>query len=228
MRFVRLLVTAAEGLQEEGSSQTQLQEMVQFFYKNKTSDSGTSLVDFNQLEMQVESLSSHVETLRETNGEKKHSLNILANKYELIKSEFELYKLELEENKKLKEEKLACTLLIEAKANKSLQEDWDRLEMEALENLMREKRRKLHKEEVKAFKKQFKEMVCDYEIVDFKRSEDTGPLKECEEMWKRLMMEYTSSLDQNIKAIIFAPTTGQADSNEQKIIQQQTAKVGVS
>lgn len=180
----------AEGLAEEGDNKTQLQEMLDFFYSKQPQMEGAAEDDYEALEMEVEKLSSRIDDLRHSRVQKKNQLNLLYNKYELMASELQLFLLDQEDKGILDLSVLPTTLLVLEKERDNLLEERRRLEEDLMKNLMADRRKKVTKEDLKNFKKQFKDTVAFYDIVGFKRSNDNKHLREHEDLWKRLLFQY--------------------------------------
>lgn len=142
------------------------------------------------MEMSVEKLSSHIDDLRHTKAQKKNHLNLLYNKYELVTSELQLFLLELEDKKNLDLTILGTDLIVTEKEKANLLEERKRLEEDLTRNLLADKRKKVTKEDLRDFKKQFKESVAFYDIWGYNKSTDNRFLRHQEELWKNLLWEY--------------------------------------
>jgi len=189
----------SEGLTEEGDSRTQLQEIIDFFYKKQPEMSGASAEDYEALEMVVEKLSSQIDDLRANKEQKKAHLNLEFNKYELMKSELEMFFLEQEDRKNLDYSVLNTTLYTTEAEKASLLEERRRLEEDLTRSLINDRRKRATREDLKNLKKQFKESVAFYDIYGFKKSNGSQYILQQEEKWKRLLLEYANLTNRSIQ-----------------------------
>lgn len=180
----------AVGLAEEGDNKTQLQEMIDFFYSKQPRFEGANEEDYETLEMEVEKLSSHIDDLRHSRAQRKNQLNLLYNKYELMSSELQLFLLELEDKKNLDLTILPTDLIVTEKEKLNLLEERKRLEEDLTRSFLADKRKKATKEDLKIFKKQFKDSVAFYDIWGYNKSSENGFLRHQEDLWKNLLLEY--------------------------------------
>jgi len=170
--------------------------MIEYFHKKKNGGEGSLSSDYESIEMSAEKLSSLIDELRSTNSTKKEKLNLLANKYELLKSEHELFLMELEDKSKKIQPAGGDTFLIVPKVVKeNILAERQRLEDDMVKGMLADKRKKVTKEDLRVFRKQFKESVANYEIVDFNPSQDQSFMHLQEALWRRLLLEYFANFD---------------------------------
>lgn len=155
--------------------------------------------DYEALEMIVEKLSSQIDDLRLSKEQKKVHLNLEFNKYELIKSELEMFMLEQEDKKNLDFSVLATTLYVKETEKVSLLDERRRLEDDLTRSLINDKRKRATREDLKILKKQFKESVAFYDIYGFKPNKGSEFLVQQEEKWKRLLLEYSNLTDRSLE-----------------------------
>jgi hypothetical protein len=164
--------------------------MIDFFYHKQPKLEGSVEEDYEALEMSVEKLSSRIDDLRTSRAQKKNQVNLLYNKYELMNTELQLFLLELEDKKNLDLSLLPTNLIVPEKEKVALLEERRRLEEDLTKSMLNDRRKKVSKDDLRNFKKQFKESVAFYDIYGYGKSNDTKFLKEQEELWKRLLLEY--------------------------------------
>jgi hypothetical protein len=165
--------------------------MIDFFYSKQPRFEGANNEDYEALEMSVEKLSSKIDDLRHSRAQRKNQLNLLYNKFELMSSELQLFQLEIEDRKNFDLTILPTDLIVPEKERLALLEERKRLEEDLTRSMLADKRKKVTKEDLRNFKKQFKDSVAFYDIWGYTKSTDNGFLKHQEELWKNLLLEYS-------------------------------------
>lgn len=190
---------------------------------------GAADFDFQTVEMQAEKLSADIEQRKSRNNRKKEQLSLLANKYELLKTELEMIEVEVQAKiSAVEEHHIKPLLVVEKKVCDKILDDRQHLE----EDLTREfvakasKKGKVSREAVREFKMEFnKKMDAQFELVAFRKASEKEQLQREEEIWKRILMEYTNILENTMFLKDALPSAGPDAENFAAIIKQNEQKV---
>lgn len=190
---------------------------------------GAAETDFQVIEMQAEKLSADIEQRRTKNNRKKEQLNVLANKYELLKTELEMIDVEVAAQISAVEEyRVKPLLIVEQKTFDKILEDRQRLEDEMTRDFVAKatKKGKVSRDVVRDFKMEFNQkMDAQFDLIPFKKASEKEQLQREEEIWKRIMMEYTNILENTMFLKEALPSAGSDADNFAAIIKQNELKV---
>jgi hypothetical protein len=150
-------------------------------------------------------------------------LNKLAHRYEALKEEYEAFLSRLEAKKNTVMSQLPTHLIVEKKVKREILEERDRLEADTLNQLVKEKKRRLNPQECKLFKAHFKETIGNYKIVDFEASHNTEHLRAVERLWKSLLLDHAAGVYDGLYEE-FAKDNGDLSKKEEAVLKKRVSR----
>ena len=194
----KLLVMAAEQQYDEDSTESRLQHIIEFYYKQKpqyTKQPDPRSLRYGEIEMEAEILSHQIEELRTKSVKAREQLNLAANKHELMRDQYRLFMIDLEDRSQVYQDALKVYLVAENQTFKKLQDDRAVLEEEVIQNKLRsEKKRKFSKEEIRNMRLEFRQTIDTYDIYDFQKSDNSSLMMQRELIWRRGLLTYSNAV----------------------------------
>lgn len=170
---------------------SQLEQMLKFYVRHNAAGGNTEPnTKWEEIEMRAEEAAAGIEKQKHSNKKKTAELNMLANKYEGLKIEYECFLEQIEEKYKTEFTFHNGMLLVESKFRKAALDDREKHEAEAMKNLQKDLGRKLNIQEVRVFKTQYKEKLMNYKLLSYIGSKNSAQVNHTRQMWKRIVFEY--------------------------------------
>lgn len=190
------MTDAAEGVHDEGNENTQLQDMLQWLVQKKQqSAEPICSPEYTKLESDIERITERITRLREEEAKRKYHLNLLANKYEMIKAEIDLIELEKKRAEKKEATTLPTLLVAKYQDRDMVLAERKKLEEEVLRANLYGRSKKLSREEERLIRKQIRDTVTNYAIVDYSPSTDKSHVEQYNNKWRHLLLNYAHILE---------------------------------